>query len=142
MRHQGTKILESKRLILRRFTLEDAEGFYLNVTSDSEVNKFLTWPLDESVEDTKKLLSGWVERYENPDRYCWAIVLKENEEVIGTIAAPNKAPTMRQPNGFIGKPVMARLLAEKGYISHHKEAYKKGEEIFHSDDFENVNSKY
>ena len=62
MNHQGTKTLETKRLILRRFNVEDAEGFFLNVTSDPEVNKFLTWPLDESVDDTKKLLAGWVER--------------------------------------------------------------------------------
>ena len=88
MNHQGTKTLESERLVLRRFTVEDAEVFFQNVTSDPEVNKFLTWLLDESVEDTKRLLAGWVERYENPERYCWAIVLKDTEVVIGTIAAP------------------------------------------------------
>ena len=88
MNHQGTKTLESERLVLRRFTVEDAEGFFQNVTSDPEVNKFLTWPLDESVEDTKRLLNGWVERYENSERYCWAIVLKDTDDVIGTVAAP------------------------------------------------------
>ncbi len=88
MNHQGTKILETERLLLRRFIVEDAEGFFQNVTSDPEVNRFLTWSLHESVEDTKKLLEGWGERYENPERYCWAIVLKKSGEVIGTIAAP------------------------------------------------------
>lgn len=33
----------------------------------------------------------------------------------------------RQPNGFIGKPVIARTLCEKGYIDHPKEAFKKGQ---------------
>ena len=88
MNHQGTKTIETERLILRRFTAEDANSFFQNVTSDPEVNRFLTWPLHEAVEDTKKLLAGWVERYENPERYCWAIVLMDSEEVIGTIAAP------------------------------------------------------
>lgn len=88
MNHQGTKTIETKRLILRPFTVEDANSFFQNVTSDSEVNRFLTWPLHEAVEDTKKLLAGWGERYENPERYCWAIVLMDSEEVIGTIAAP------------------------------------------------------
>lgn len=32
----------------------------------------------------------------------------------------------RQPNGYIGKPVIARLLAEKGYLGYHKDAYKNG----------------
>jgi len=88
MKHQGTKEIETKRLLLRRFQLEDAEAFYQNVTSDSKVNKFLTWSLHKSVEETRELLTGWVERYENPERYCWAIVLKENDQLIGTIAAP------------------------------------------------------
>ena len=88
MNHQGTKTLQTERLLLRRFGIEDAEEFYRNVTSDSKVNKFLTWSLHKSVEETRELLTGWVERYENPERYCWAIVLKENEQLIGTIAAP------------------------------------------------------
>lgn len=88
MNHQGTKALQTERLALRRFQLEDAEAFYQNVTSDSKVNKFLTWSLHKSVEETRELLTGWVERYENPERYCWAIVLKENDQLIGTIAVP------------------------------------------------------
>lgn len=40
------------------------------------------------MEDTKKLLLTWLKQYDNPERYCWAIVLKDTEEVIGTIAAP------------------------------------------------------
>lgn len=32
-----------------------------------------------------------------------------------------------QPNGYIGKPVIARALAAKGYVSHYKEAFKRGQ---------------
>lgn len=32
----------------------------------------------------------------------------------------------KQPSGFIGKPVIARLLAEKGYIGNYKEAFEDG----------------
>jgi len=39
----------------------------------------------------------------------------------------------RQPEGFIGKPVIARLLAEKGYIEDYKDAFKSGR-IFGSDE--------
>ncbi len=88
MNHQGTKTLQTERLLLRRYQIEDAEVFYQNVTADSKVNKFLTWPVHKDVEETRELLTGWVERYENPERYCWAIVLKENDQLIGTIAAP------------------------------------------------------
>lgn len=35
----------------------------------------------------------------------------------------------RQPHGYIGKPVMARLLAEKGYISDYRDAFRPGQFI-------------
>ena len=44
MNHLGTVVLETTRLILRRFTIEDAEGMYRNWASEDEVTKFLTWP--------------------------------------------------------------------------------------------------
>ena len=47
MDHQGTKKLETDRLILRRFEINDAEDMYKNVTSTSAVNKFLTWKLPQ-----------------------------------------------------------------------------------------------
>lgn len=88
MNHQGTGTLETMRLILRRFSIDDAHEFFQNVTSDEKVNRFLTWPLHETEEDTKKLLFEWEKRYVDPERYCWAIILKDKNEVIGTIAAP------------------------------------------------------
>ena len=35
----------------------------------------------------------------------------------------------KQPHGYIGKPVMARLLAEKGYISDYRDAFRPGQFI-------------
>ena len=44
MKHQGTKIIETERLILRRFTMDDAEMMFRNWASDPEVSKYLPWP--------------------------------------------------------------------------------------------------
>ena len=44
----NTKTLETERLILRKFTIEDAEGMFKNWATDSETNKFLAWPLHKS----------------------------------------------------------------------------------------------
>ena len=88
MNHCGTLPLETERLILRRFELSDAPAFYRNVCSDPKVNTYLTWKLHESPAETEALLEDFSRRYENLARYCWAIVLKETDEVIGTIAAP------------------------------------------------------
>lgn len=88
MNHCGTETIETKRLILRRFSINDAEAMHRNWASDPEVTKFLTWPVHKSVEDSKEILKKWIPSYEQKDYYQWAIVLKEQgNEPIGSIAA-------------------------------------------------------
>ena len=48
MNHIGTIRLETDRLILRRFTMDDAEGMLNNWASDDEVTKYLTWPTHQN----------------------------------------------------------------------------------------------
>ena len=59
MNHQGTKTIETERLILRRFTMEDAPAMYRNWASDPEVTKYLTWPAHSSVEVSQQVLRDW-----------------------------------------------------------------------------------
>ena len=87
LHHKGTVTIETERLILRRFTMEDAEAMYRNWASDDEVTKHLTWPTHTSVEISKMVLTDWTSHYPEPDFYNWAIVLKENgPEPIGNIS--------------------------------------------------------
>lgn len=86
MQNQGTKALETDRLILRQFRHGDAEDMFKNWASDPEVTRFLTWPTHTDVEFTKKLLDSWIERYSEPSWYNWAIELKETGKVIGNIS--------------------------------------------------------
>ena len=86
MNKAGTQRIETQRLILRRFRVEDAENMYHNWASDPEVTRFLTWPEHASVEVTKSLLSLWVSRYEDGDYFNWAMEYKETGEVIGNIS--------------------------------------------------------
>ena len=88
MKHCGTQRIETERLILRRFVLEDAGAMFRNWASDSEVTKFLTWPTHRSAEVSERVLKDWIPRYEQDDTYLWAIVLKESgDEPVGNIAA-------------------------------------------------------
>lgn len=82
----GTKKIETERLILRRFVIEDAEDMYENWASDPEVTRFLTWPVHPNADATRELLRGWIEHYEEGDTFNWAIELKENGKVIGNIS--------------------------------------------------------
>ena len=86
MKHQGTKTLETSRLILRKFQEGDGDFMYKNWASDPEVTKYLTWPTHPSVEISRKINASWVESYGKPDYYQWAIVPKELGEPIGSIA--------------------------------------------------------
>lgn len=86
MNHKGTIQIETDRLILRRFVMEDAAEMYANWASDDEVTKYLTWPTHESVNVTKMILQSWIDRYENSDYYNWGIVLKDNNQLIGNIS--------------------------------------------------------
>lgn len=83
----GTKTIETKRLILRRFRVEDADDMYNNWASDPEVTKFLTWPTHESVEVTRELLKGWVSKYEDDTYFNWVMEDIETGNAIGNISA-------------------------------------------------------
>lgn len=87
MKHTGTKTIDTPRLILRRFTMDDAQPMFDNWASDSEVTKFLTWPPHKDTDVTRAVLSDWIANYDRSDWYQWAIVLKENgTEPIGSIS--------------------------------------------------------
>ena len=82
----GTQKIETDRLVLRRFRLEDAEDMYANWASDPEVTKFLTWPPHSSVDVTKSLLATWISRYEDGGYFNWVMEYKETGKVIGNIS--------------------------------------------------------
>ena len=86
MNKAGTQQIETHRLILRPFRMEDAEDMFGNWTSDPEVTRFLTWPTHSSIEATRWVLSDWMPRYESGDYFNWAIEWKETGGVIGSIA--------------------------------------------------------
>ena len=105
MEHKGTQRIETERLVLRRFVSDDAPAMYKNWASDPEVTKFLTWPPHGSVDVTRKLIDMWISGYSRPDSYSWAIVLKEINEPIGSIAVVklDEATSMVQIGYCIGR---------------------------------------
>lgn len=86
MKHTGTKKIETERLILRKFKLSDAKQMFKNYTSHDKVTEYLTWNAHKKLEDTQDYLKNIVlPAYDKKDTYRWAIVWKENNEVIGCI---------------------------------------------------------
>ena len=88
MKHCGTQTLETERLILRRFTVRDADAMYTNWASDPEVTRYLTWPAHAGVETSRAVLADWTAAYAQESCYQWAIVLKDRaDEPVGSIGA-------------------------------------------------------
>lgn len=87
MKNSGTQRIETDRLILRRYVIEDADAMYKNWASDSDVTKFLTWQPHSSVEVSRGIIENWLKEYSDEKYYQWAIVLKDNgNEPIGDIS--------------------------------------------------------
>ena len=84
------KELESERLVLRKVKLEDANEMFNGWCTDIDVCKYLPWNVHPNIEFTKKLLKMWIDEYNDPTTYRWMVVLKENNEPIGTIDVVKK----------------------------------------------------
>ncbi len=80
MNHIGTKTLETQRLILRRYTLDDARAY---ACVDSPAGN-VVWEPPFSQEQTAEV-KGVINRYKNPGYYRWAIALKDSGAVVGGI---------------------------------------------------------
>lgn len=84
---EKTKYFETKRLILRKKELSDAKQMFDNYCSKDKVTEFMSWSSHKSIDDTIDFLNNVVlPAYENNSAYDWAVVLKETNEVIGSIA--------------------------------------------------------
>lgn len=86
MQHKGTILIETDRLILRKFNENDANAAFRNWTNDEKVTEFLRWPTHSNIGITERVLNDWIARYGKLDFYQWAIVPKEMNEPIGTIS--------------------------------------------------------
>ena len=83
--NNNTKTLESDRLTLRKFKIEDADGIYNNWASDAECCKYLSWNVHKDIEETTSIIESWIKGYEN-GCYNWIVELKDTHEVIGSIS--------------------------------------------------------
>ena len=79
----NTPTLETKRLIVRKFTENDMEALY-QIYRDEEVNRFLPWFPLKSIDEARTFFA---ERYaaknSQPQAYAYAICLKKDNYPIG-----------------------------------------------------------
>lgn len=82
---ENTPIIETSRLVLRRFVKEDANALFL-ILKDKEVNTFLPlFPLKRIEEAQKYLQEHYLDLYKQPTGYHYAICLKSDNIPIGYV---------------------------------------------------------
>lgn len=84
--HIGTKIIETERLILRRFEYADDEAMLKNWVADEKIQSLYSEPVYSTKAEVKGLLDKYIGSYEREDYYRWAVIEKASGECIGQIA--------------------------------------------------------
>lgn len=85
MRYENTPELQTERLILRKFTVDDAKAL-LELLSEEETNRFLPWFPLKSIDEAKTFLEEhFLSCYGKPSCYRYAICLKEKNRPIGYV---------------------------------------------------------
>lgn len=79
----------TERLILRQLLERDVEEIF-SLRSDATINKYLDRPPSKSLDDALSFIKQINEHLKNnPALRYWAIALKENEKLVGTICLYN-----------------------------------------------------
>ena len=75
------EVVATERLILREFSLEDAQDFY-ELNLDEEVMKYTADAVFRTIEESADLIRNYKE-YDKTGFGRWTVVLKETNEVLG-----------------------------------------------------------
>lgn len=86
MKHSGTKTFETPRLICRQFISEDYKYMLKNWIANPNIQLEYGEPVYSTITQVKELLAKYIDSYQKPDFYRWAIIEKHSNENIGQIA--------------------------------------------------------
>lgn len=76
--------IETKRLLLRRMTMKDAQDIF-EYSRDPEVAKHVLWSAQKHISEAKEYVRYMTKRYRDDLPSSWGIIDKESGKLIGTI---------------------------------------------------------
>jgi len=82
----GMKLLKeinTQRILLREIEEKDLYNIY-EYASDEDVARYMPWETHKSLDDTHNFIDTEIEKYKTNTSLNYAIVLKENNKMIGT----------------------------------------------------------
>ncbi len=86
MLHIGTIDIETKRVILRKFRLDDTTNMFNNWANSDLVTRYLSWNPYTEMKQCEEYIKKVINQYNEKSFYNWAIELKEIGEVIGSVS--------------------------------------------------------
>lgn len=85
MKYTAFENLNTPRLLLRKFTMEDVTAYYQRLAGSEEVTKYMFFRPHRDISETVQSLEKLMRRYEEGNIYRWAITLQEDGSLIGAI---------------------------------------------------------
>lgn len=82
----GTTTIETDRLLLRRFSFDDANDMLNYWASKAEVQQMYSEPVYSTIEEVNGLIQKYIDGYKSNDYYRWAVIEKNGKSCIGQIA--------------------------------------------------------
>ncbi|WP_430787242.1 GNAT family N-acetyltransferase [Virgibacillus flavescens] len=89
--YRNIPTLETERIILRKITMDDAQDLF-EYASEAVVSRYVPWEAHNSIEDSRAFLEYITTAYEQNKKLTWAIELKTENKMIGTIDFVNWIP--------------------------------------------------
>ena len=83
--HAGSRILETPRLVLRRFEEKDADAMFA-WAGDPIVMRWLPFATHQSIDETREVLADRLTMYGRKDFYSWAVTEKDTSRAVGSIS--------------------------------------------------------
>ncbi len=114
MKNIGTQVLETERLILRPFVVNDAQAMFDNWAKSEHATRYVTWDPYTDAKEAVDRFEKMQKEYAEKDIYDWAIVLKESNTLIGEISFVGMTPCRK--TGELGY-IIGENWWGKGYMT-------------------------
>lgn len=79
----GTIVIETNRLVLGRYKMDDAKIVHEHLRGDERIVPYVLWNVSKSLSETTVIMEKWMIEYQDPFKFRWKITDKEDKKFIG-----------------------------------------------------------
>lgn len=83
MKKIGTIKIETERLTLQHYKMDDAKIVHERLRGDERIVPYVLWNVSKSLDETTMIMEKWMIEYQDPFRFRWKITDKVSGRFIG-----------------------------------------------------------